>query len=97
MGGVWERVIRSVRKILRALLGEQIVYDESLRTLTTEVQGILNSRPLEYLPTLDERNKWLNPRRSLATGDPVLIADENFHRRKWPLGRVLGQQELVQA
>ena len=40
MGGVWERVIRS------ALLGEQIVSDESLRTLMTEVEGILNSRPL---------------------------------------------------
>ena len=46
MGGVWERVIISVRKILRELLGEQIVSDEFLRTLMTEVQGIFNSRPL---------------------------------------------------
>lgn len=46
MGGIWERVIRSVRKILQALLGEQIVSDKSLRTLMTEGQGILNSRPL---------------------------------------------------
>ena len=46
MGGVWERVIRSIRKILRALLGDQLVSDEMLLTLMAEVQGILNGRPL---------------------------------------------------
>ena len=134
MGGSWERIIRSVRKILRALLGQQLISDEMLRTMMTEVQGILNSRPLtpvssdpkdleplipnhllllranpnlpggifnkedvyskrrwrqvqymsdifwkrwlkEYLPTLQERAKWLEPGRSLEIGDLVLIAD----------------------
>ncbi|XP_068704306.1 uncharacterized protein [Montipora foliosa] len=121
MGGVWERMIRSVRKILRALLGEQLVSDESLRTMMTEVQSILNSRPLtpvsfpkktctpdvagdksnicpnvfwkrwlkEYLPTLQERKKWLKPRRCLSVGDLVLIVDENVHRGRWPLARVI--------
>lgn len=46
MGGAWERTIRSVRKILRALLGQQLVSDEMLRTFMSEVEGILNSRPL---------------------------------------------------
>ena len=46
MGGVWERVIRSIRKILTALLGQQLVNEAMLRTLMAEVQGILNSRPL---------------------------------------------------
>ena len=46
MGGVWERVIRSVRKILRVLLREQLVSGEALRTLMAEVEGILNGRPL---------------------------------------------------
>ena len=43
MGGVWERVIRSIRKILTTLLGQQLVNEEMLRTLMAEVQGILNS------------------------------------------------------
>ena len=46
MGGVWERMIRSVRQILRAMLKEQIVSDEVLSTVMAEVVNILNSRPL---------------------------------------------------
>ena len=46
MGGVWERVIRSIHKILTVLLGQQLVNEEMLCTLMVEVQGILNSRPL---------------------------------------------------
>ena len=46
MGGVWERIIRSVRKIFRVVLREQLVSGEALRTLLVEVEGILNSRPL---------------------------------------------------
>ena len=39
MGGVWEQIIRSICKILRAS-------DEMLQTLMSEIQGILNSQPL---------------------------------------------------
>ena len=46
MGGAWERIIRSIRKILRALLGQQLISDKMLRTMMTEVQEMLNSRPL---------------------------------------------------
>ena len=148
MAGVWERVIRSVRKILRVLLREQLVSGEAVRTLMAEVERILNGRPLtpnsdssidaepltpnhllllrsnlnlppgvfakndlycrrrwkqvqyladvfwkrwlsEYLPTFQERQKWIQPRRDFAVGDLVLIAGERVHRRQWPLGRVL--------
>ena len=45
-GGVWEQMIRSIRKILRLLLGSQIMDDETLLTCMTEVEKILNDRPL---------------------------------------------------
>ena len=44
MGGVWERIIRSVRRILGNLLKEQLVIGEALRTFMAEVESILNSR-----------------------------------------------------
>jgi len=43
----------------------------------------------EYLPSLQERQKWITPRRDFAVGDIVLIADEKVHRGQWPVGRVL--------
>ena len=43
----------------------------------------------EYLPGLQERQKWIKPRRDFAVGDLVLIGDERVHRGQWPLGRVL--------
>ena len=36
--------MRSIRKILKALLGQQLVTDEMLQTLMAEIAGILNSK-----------------------------------------------------
>jgi hypothetical protein len=46
--GIWERTIRSVRKVLYRLLKEQNVRldDEGLCTLFCEAEAIVNSRPL---------------------------------------------------
>ena len=45
-GGVWQRIIRSIRKILRSLLGVHLVDDETLLTFFPEVEKILNDPPL---------------------------------------------------
>lgn len=41
-GGIWERQIRTVRRILGALLKEQTLTDDSLQTLLCEVESIIN-------------------------------------------------------
>ena len=46
---MWERKIRSVRKILDALLKEQHIKDETQTTLLCEVERILDYRPLASL------------------------------------------------
>ena len=48
MGGVWERQIRSVRAMLSSLLKNHghVLDDGSLRTLLTESEAVVNSRPL---------------------------------------------------
>ena len=151
-GGVWERQIRTIRKILHAILTEQYLRtchtEEQLHTLMCEVEAIVNSRPLtrvsddpddlevltpssllmmkqvtepppgrftggdvyarkrwrqmqyladlfwkrwlrEYLPTLQQRQRWQQPERNLQIGDVVLIADETAPRCSWLMGRVL--------
>ena len=52
--GAWERLIRSVRTALRAIIGANLVEEEVLATLFTEVESILNSRPL--CPVSDDMN-----------------------------------------
>ena len=43
---------------------------------------------LEYLPELQQHQKWILPRRDLQIGDLVLVRYENTPRYRWPLGLV---------
>ncbi|KAJ8414191.1 hypothetical protein AAFF_G00050610 [Aldrovandia affinis] len=45
-GGVWERLIRSVRKILSINVKLQTLDEEGLHTVLCEVEAIINSRPI---------------------------------------------------
>ncbi len=45
-GGIWERLIRSVRNILSFILREQSLEEEGLYTLFCEAESILNNRPI---------------------------------------------------
>ena len=150
-GGAWERQIRTIRKILNAILHDQYLKtcqnEEQLRTFMCEVEAIINSRPLtrasddpqdlrvitpnsllllspdsmlpqgvfspkdkysqrrwrqmqyladlfwkrwtrEYLPTLQQRQKWFQEKRNIHVGDVVLIIDDSAPRNSWPMGLV---------
>ena len=88
-GGTWERCIRSLRKILRALLQEQTTDDEGLATLMCEWESILNNRPLTVVSD-DSRNlEPLTPNHLLllksdAPMPPGTFQREDlFSRRRW--------------
>ena len=51
MGGIWERMVASVKRALRAVLGRVIVSEETLNTAIVEVESIVNSRPLTHVST----------------------------------------------
>lgn len=43
---------------------------------------------LEYVATLQERQKWRLPKPNLKSGDVVLLREKNMPRNIWPLARV---------
>ncbi|KAL9977579.1 hypothetical protein ACROYT_G014998 [Oculina patagonica] len=63
MSGVWERLIRGVKRSMKAILGERLIDEEVLRTVLSEAQGIANSRPL--CPNSDDVEAVTNPGGSL--------------------------------
>ena len=148
-GGVWERMIRTIRKVLVALLPQGSVPEEVLVTTFAEVECMVNGRPItqvsadpedgvaltpnhllllsgnmspmwrtflggevarrrwkmvqnlaaefwyrwtrEYLPTLQDRQKWLRPGHVYQAGDVVVVLDEQVKssRGKWPLAKIV--------
>ena len=97
MSGVWERLIRSVRKTLKGVIGHPHAYieRETLRTLFAEVVGILNMRPL--CSSSDDPNDFevltpnhfLQQRQGLAIPPGVFEDSEIASRKQWKRGQVL--------
>ena len=52
-GVFFERMIQMLKRCLRKLVGQAKFFYEELLTGVTEVEAILNSRPLTYLTTDD--------------------------------------------
>ncbi|XP_078272305.1 uncharacterized protein LOC144603048 [Rhinoraja longicauda] len=147
-GGVWERLIRMIRNVLRSVLKQQTMDEEGLQTLFCEIEAILNDRPItkcsddpndlealtpnhipllktrpvlpsvlfakddlyvrrrwrqvqymaelfwkrwtrEYLPLIQERQRWLRVRRNFIPGDIVLVVDSTAPRGSLLMGRIL--------
>lgn len=61
MGGVWERQIRTVKKCLSYLNPYEKTNDECLRCYLIEAEGIINSRPLTYVPQDPNEETALTP------------------------------------
>ena len=49
MGGAWERLVRSSKEVLYGLVKDHILTDPQLITFLTEVEHVINSRPLTHL------------------------------------------------
>ena len=88
---VWERLIRSVRKAMKGVLGDRGAFSgrETLRTVFAEVMSILNSHPM--CPASDDPNDMeaLTPnhlllqRRNLVVPSGVFTKLELYTRKQW--------------
>ena len=94
-GGVWEMCIRTVRKILSALLKQQTVDDECLHTFMCEVESIMNSRPLTKVSDDPNDLEALTPNHLLLLQPgpslPPGIFDETdmYTKRRWKQAQYL--------
>ena len=46
ISGVWERLARTVKRSLKAILGKEPMNEEALSAVFTEAERIANTRPL---------------------------------------------------
>lgn len=88
-GGVWERVIRMIKKILSSILHQQTLDDEGFHTVLCEIEAILNDRPITKLSDDPNDLEPLTPNHLLQMkGKPVLppgLFDQSelYSKRRW--------------
>lgn len=92
MGGVWERKVRSVKEAFKVLSHKDRLDDENLVTLLTEVEMIVNSHPLTFVPLESPEHQVITPNSFLLmssdgsnTSSRVPVNEELSLRTNWKL------------
>jgi len=81
MGGVWERLIRSVKTSLKVVLGNNTPTDEMLSTVLTEAEALVNSRPLTFVSLDPADEEALTPNHFLlGVSSPTLVPVNNQNK-----------------
>ena len=92
MGGVWERQIKTTRKILAGLMDEygHCLDEESFRILMCEVETVINSRPSMTVSGEPGDLEPLTPNHILTTKSTVILPppgefqkNDVYMRRRW--------------
>ena len=98
MGGVWERMMQSVRHILISLTSQKNLSDDQLHTFQLEAESILNRQPFSpVILHIDEQKRLtlnhllkLHPTPALL---PVLTSKEDcYAKRHWLYVQFLADQ-----
>jgi hypothetical protein len=97
-GGVWERMVQSSKRALRAVLQDQSVTDEILQTVFSEVMSLLNGRPLTNVHMDPREPEALTPNHFiLGRHEPHIppnITDDSHKltRRRWMQTQIIVDQ-----
>jgi len=89
MSGVWERLVQSAKKHLKAIVGDRLLSEFALRTLLTEVEFIMNNRPIVAasddpadLEALTP-NHFLLQRKVAGLPPGVFVKEDHLGRKQW--------------
>ena len=87
-GGVWERQIRSVRRVMNAIVRNTILDDERLLTVFCEVESIINSRPITRSSDCPGDAEPLTPNHLLLVHQrqrlpPGVFSMKDIYTRRW--------------
>ena len=94
-GGAWERLIKSVKRALSAILKDQCVTESVLRTTLAEVEAVVNGRPLTYNSSSINDYTALTPNHFLHGGATHIAPIGDFDsrelcsRKRWRQTQVL--------
>ncbi|XP_075158172.1 uncharacterized protein LOC142231449 [Haematobia irritans] len=89
MGGSWERLIKSVKKVLHQILPHFVFKDETLYNGFLECERVINSRPLTYVDLEQSSDEALTPNHFLLGSSdgckPLgkFSHDDSLLRKNW--------------
>ncbi|UYV71979.1 hypothetical protein LAZ67_9001429 [Cordylochernes scorpioides] len=84
-GGAWERLIKSVKKCLRATLYEVNPNDTTLLTALKSAENIINSRPLTYVSSDPTEEDSLTPNHFLRGANDAAHAKKQMTSPDCPI------------
>ncbi|GFY02201.1 integrase catalytic domain-containing protein [Trichonephila clavipes] len=100
-GGLWETGVKSFKFYLKRVVGRSItsIVEPDLTNLnenrldnwqkiTKIIQLIWKRWSVDYLNSLQQRNKWHFEKKNAKIGDMVIIKEDNLPSCQWSLGRI---------
>ncbi|GFS91542.1 integrase catalytic domain-containing protein [Trichonephila clavipes] len=100
-GGLWEAGVKSFKFYLKRVVGRSItsIVEPDLTNLnenkldnwqksTKIIQLIWKRWSVDYLNSLQQRNKWHFEKKNAKIGDMVIIKEDNLPSCQWSLGRI---------
>ena len=95
-GGFYERLVGIVKRSLRKGMGRRLLYWDKLTTLLTEVEAIINTRPLTYIHEEFSSSFILTPAHFLIGGynNAIPLSTDDIEDTEY-LPKVDSSQELL--
>ena len=88
-GGIWEAGIRSVKFHLKRVMGDSLLTFEELSTLLTQIESLLNSRPLFHVNQTDTDSINILTPSHFLTGDVLTTVpdspDPSYTKGRWSM------------